>query len=232
MILTLHKVFDLLELAGKVTCTWPEDSSTSKWTNVFRNIRWIFALISMIVLLISLAFGVYDHRSNFLLLMKTMSEMSGTSDVIFDLILCKMNSTKLQILIQRIRKHLETTSEYENHVIQGYLDRYKEFYSVIVVAYIATGIFFTLAPLFLSQNLPADGWLPFSTESFGIYCIVYILEVYCVWQAALIFVINITIVILFCFTAARLDILGTKLKEVTCRELLVSCVKEHQEIIE
>nr|XP_034179594.1 uncharacterized protein LOC117604029 [Osmia lignaria] len=232
MILTVHKVFDLLELAGKLTCTWPEDSNTSKWTNVLRNVRWIFALANMIALLISLALGVYHHRSNFLLLMKIMSETSATLDVIFDLILSKMNSTQLQILIQRIRRYLETASEYENHVIQSYLDRYKEFYSAIVVGYIITGIFFTSIPLFLSQNLPLDGWIPFSTESFGIFCIVYFVEAYCIWQGALVFVINITVVILFCFTAARLDILGTKLKQVTCRELLVSCVKEHQEIIE
>ncbi|XP_029038825.2 odorant receptor 30a-like [Osmia bicornis bicornis] len=231
MILTFHKVFDLLELAGKVTCTWPEDSNTSKWTNILRNFRWIFALINVVVLLVSLALGVYHHRRDFLLLMKTMSEVSATLDVFCDLILCKMNSTQLQILIQRIRKYLETAGEYENHVVQSYLDRYKEFYSVIVVAYIATGIFFTLAPLFLGQNLPADGWIPFSTESFGIYCIVYFVEAYCIWQAALIFVVDIMIVTLFCFTAARLDILGSKLKQVNCRELLVSCIKEHQEII-
>nr|XP_034179661.1 uncharacterized protein LOC117604073 [Osmia lignaria] len=231
MILTFHKVFDLLELAGKLTCTWPEDSSTSKWTNVLRNFRWIFALINVVVLLISLALGVYHHRRDFLLLMKTMSEVSATLDVFCDLVLCKMNSTQLQILIQRIRKYLETASEYENHVVQSYLDRYKEFYSVIVVAYIATGIFFTLAPLFLGQNLPADGWIPFSTESFGIYCIVYFVEAYCIWQAALIFVVDIMVVTLFCFTAARLDILGSKLKQVNCRELLVNCIKEHQEII-
>nr|XP_034195387.1 odorant receptor 30a-like [Osmia lignaria] len=231
MILTLRKVFDLLELAGRLSCTWPEDSSTSKWTNVFRNVRWIFTLISMIVLLISLALGVYHYRSNFLFMMKTMSEISASMNVIFDLILSKLNSAQLQTLIQRIRRYLETASEYENQVIESYLDRYKEFYSVIVVAYLATGIFFAVAPLFLSQNLPADGWIPFSTESFAIYCIVYCVEAYCILQAALIFVINVMIVILFCFIAARLDILGTKLNQVNCRELLVICVKEHQEII-
>lgn len=130
-----------------------------------------------------------------------------------------------------MKKHLETTDKYENKVIQGYIDRYKKFYSMVAIAYISTGILFCLMPLFSKQELPADGLIPFSIEPIGIYCIVYFAQVYCILQTTFSFSFDYVIAILFCFTAARLDILGTKMGQVNCCELLVSCIKEHQEII-
>lgn len=88
-----------------------------------------------------------------------------------------------------------------------------------------------MAPLFSSQELPAGGWIPFSIEPLGIYLVVYCVETYCVLQTVLCIAVDFTIAILFSFPAAKLDILGMKLQHVTSYDMLVSCVKEHQEII-
>nr|XP_034179648.1 uncharacterized protein LOC117604065 [Osmia lignaria] len=231
MIANLHQVLCLLELAGTFTCTWPADSNSSKWKIILRNFRWTFVVINVILLIISLAFGIYYYRNDFVILMKTISELTALLEVFLDLVFCKVYCIQLQILIRKIRMYLETAGEYENKIIQIYVDRYKRFFSVIAIAYISTGISFSLAPLFTRQDLPADGWIPFSTEPIAMYCIVYFVHTYCILQTALCIGVDFMIIALFCFTAARLDILGMRMKQVSRYDLLVSCVKEHQEII-
>ncbi|XP_003700087.3 odorant receptor 46a [Megachile rotundata] len=230
MIANLNQVLCVLELAGTFTCTWPA-SNSSKFRTVLRNVRWTFVMINVILLTVSLVFGIYYYRSDIVILTKSISELTALLEVILDLLFCKMNHRRLQGLIGRIRMYLQVADEQENKIIQSYVDRYKKLFSVIAIAYVSTGISFSLAPLFSGQKLPADGWIPFSVESVGIYWVVYLVQVYCILQTALCIGVDFMITTLFCFTAARLDILGSKMKRVNRYDLLVSCVKEHQEIL-
>ena len=134
-------------------------------------------------------------------------------------------------MIEEVKSFVEMANEYEIKILQGYVNRYKKFFSTVSMGYISTAISFSLMPLFSAQKLPADGWLPFSTEPFGIYCIIYFNHVYCILQTAFCIFVDFTIVILFSFPAAKLDVLRSKLRHVNNYDTLVSCIKEHQKII-
>lgn len=122
-------------------------------------------------------------------------------------------------------------NDHENTVMQSYMDRYRLLLSVTNMSYMFGAISFCSAPLFSSQKLPADGWIPFSVEPLGIYCIIYANHVYCILLTTFCICVDITIAVLYSFSAAKLDILGMRLRRVNDYEILVNCVKEHQEII-
>ena len=122
-------------------------------------------------------------------------------------------------------------SEYEIKILQGYINRYKKFFSTVSMGYILPASSFILMPLFSAQELPAEGWLPFSIEPLGIYCVVYVNHIYCILQTSFCIFVDFTIVILFSFPAAKLDVLRSKLRHVNNYDMLVSCIKEHQKIL-
>ncbi|XP_026670008.1 odorant receptor 4-like isoform X1 [Ceratina calcarata] len=228
---TTGRLFYILELAGTFTCTWPVDVNSSKSRILIRNIRWSFAMLNVTLLLTSLVLAVYHFREDTTTVMKTASEMTALLEVFLDLIFCKLKSAQLQVLITRIRGFVEVANEDESRVLQGYVDRYKMFFSVTAMGYISTAVSFGFVPLFSTQDLPADGWIPFATEPLVLYLVIYVHQVYCICTAALCIFVDFTIALLFSFPAARLDILGTKLRHVDSYRMLISCVKEHQEII-
>ncbi|XP_043789795.1 uncharacterized protein LOC122713427 [Apis laboriosa] len=229
--MNIRQVLYVLELIGIFTCTWPINPNISKRRIIFRNILWTFSILNVILLMTSLMLAVVYFRSDILMSMKTASEMAALLEVVLDLILCKWNNSELQVLIEEVKSFLEIANEYEIKILQGYINRYKKFFSTVSMGYISTAISFSLMPLFSAQELPADGWLPFSIEPFGIYCIVYVNHVYCILQTAFCIFVDFTIVILFSFPAAKLDVLRSKLRHVNNYDMLVSCIKEHQKII-
>ncbi|XP_031775499.1 uncharacterized protein LOC100871173 isoform X3 [Apis florea] len=229
--MNIRQVLYILELIGTFTCTWPINPNISKRRIIFRNILWVFSILNVILLMTSLMLAIVYFRSDILMSLKTASEMAALLEVVLDLILCKWNNSELQILIEEVKSYLEIANEYEIKILEGYINRYKKFFSTVSMGYISTAISFSLMPLFSAQELPADGWLPFSTEPFGIYCIVYVNHVYCILQTAFCIFVDFTIVVLFSFPAAKLDVLRSKLRNVNNYDMLVSCIKEHQKII-
>ncbi|KOC67845.1 Odorant receptor 49b [Habropoda laboriosa] len=227
----IHRVLHILELAGRFTCTWPLDSNSSKREVVFRNVRWGFTILNVILLLISLILAIFHFRNDITILMKTISEMTALLEVLMDMILCKMKSAQLQVLVGKVKAFVKVANKNEIKIIQGYVDRYKRFFGTIAMGYVMTGITFSLAPLFSVQELPADGWIPFSIKPLGVYCLVYFVQVYCILQTAFCISVDFMIALLISFSAAKLDILGMKLRKANGHDVLVSCVKEHQEII-
>ncbi|CAD1475978.1 unnamed protein product [Heterotrigona itama] len=226
-----RQILYIVELFGTFTCTWPPDPNSSKKQIIFRNIRWLFAMLNLILLTISLTLALYYFRHNVSILMKSISELTALLEAVLDLILCRMNNDQLQVLIGKVKTFIEVANEYETKTMERYMARYKQFLSITASAYIICSILFTLGPFFSAQELPIDGWLPFSTESSGIYCIVYINHVYCIYLTTFCIGVDFMIVILFSYSAAKLNILEVKLRRVNDFDVLVSCVKEHQEII-
>ncbi|XP_017762639.1 PREDICTED: uncharacterized protein LOC108552540 [Eufriesea mexicana] len=231
IVLNIRQALYIVELAGTFTCTWPIDPKSSKKEIAFHNFRWVFTMLNVILLMIFLVLAIFHVPDNIAVLMQTTSEISALLEVFFDLILCRMNSCRLQVLIAKLKVFLDEASEHERTVIQGYIDRYKVFFSVTGMGYMFAAASFCSAPFFTGQKLPADGWIPFSIESHGIFCTIYVVEAYCVLQTGFSIFVDFMIAILFSFSAAKLDILGMKLRHVKSYDMLVSCIKEYQEII-
>ncbi|KAK1123110.1 hypothetical protein K0M31_008743 [Melipona bicolor] len=215
-----RQILYIVELFGTFTCIWPSDPNSSKKQIIFRNIRWLFAMLNLTLLMLSLTLALYYFRHDVSILMKSISEMTSVLEAIFDLILCRMNNDQLQVLIGKVKTFIEVANEHETKAMERYMDRYKQFLSITASAYIICSILFSLAPFFSAQELPADGWLPFSTESPGIYCIVYINHVYCIYLTTFCIGVDFMIVILFSYSAAKLNILKVKLRHVNDFDVL------------
>ncbi|XP_043519036.1 odorant receptor Or2-like [Frieseomelitta varia] len=227
-----RQILYIVELFGTFACTWPSDPNSSKKQIIFRNVRWLFAMLNLTLLMISLTLAIYYFRRDVFILMKSISEMTSVIEAILDLILCRLNNDQLQVLVGKVKTFIEVANEHEIKAMERYMDRYKQFLSITASAIIICTILFSLTPFLSAQELPLDGWLPFSIESPGIYCIIYINHVYCIYLMAFCISIDFMIVILFSYSAAKLNILKEKLRHVNDFDVLVSCIKEHQEIIE
>lgn len=97
MIANIHEVLCLLELFGTFTCTWPGDSNSSKWKIILRDIRWTFTVTNIVLLMISLAFGIYHYQNDLVILMKTITELTSLVEVLLNLLLCRINRAKLEV---------------------------------------------------------------------------------------------------------------------------------------
>ncbi|XP_043789693.1 uncharacterized protein LOC122713381 [Apis laboriosa] len=227
----IRQVLYILELTGTFTCTWPINPNDSKKYIIIRNILWTFTILNVIFLTISLMLAIFHFRSDVPKSMKTASEMAALLEVALDLALCKWNNSELQALIEEVKSFLKIANKYEIKIFQGYINRYKKFFSTVAMGYILPASSFILMPLFSAQELPAEGWLPFSIKPLGIYCVVYVNHVYCILQTSFCIFVDFTIVILFSFPAAKLDVLRSKLRHVNNHDMLVNCIKEHQKIL-
>ncbi|XP_034195733.2 odorant receptor 13a-like [Osmia lignaria lignaria] len=231
MIANLREILDVIELVGTILCTWPIDPNASKCKSILLNIYWMFAVFSVGSTILCLLITTYYFRHDLILLTKTTCFISALSETLLDLIICKMSSKKLQVLIEKVRKYLDTTGKDENNMIQVYVKRYKTFFSTMAVAYFINGVSFFFMPLYTNQHLPLESWLPFSTDTVMKYGIVYIIQAYSSMHTALSIFVDFKIISLLCFTAARLDILNAKLKQGNSYEMMVNYIKEHQEIL-
>ncbi|CAL7939844.1 unnamed protein product [Xylocopa violacea] len=227
----IHEILYALELVGSFTCTWPPDPNSSKREAILRNVRWLISEINATFVLICLVFTVFHSQGDIVVAMKAATEINTMFEVLLDLLFCKLKSAQLQVLIAKVKAFLEAANEEENKIMQGYVDRYQNFFSITAMGYIACGITFIFVPLISDQELPVDALCPFSMEPFGVYAMVYASHVYCVLQTALCIGVDFTITVLFAFPAVKLDILGIKLRDANDNNRLISCVKEHQEII-
>jgi len=115
--------------------------------------------------------------------------------------------------------------------MQKYINRYSNFSIFVGTSYIITAIIFSCGPLFLSISLPMEAWYPFSVESIYIKAILYILQVFAILQTGFCITVDFMIAMFFWYPAARLEMLGQELQQITHENQLKKCIQKHQEII-
>nr|XP_003700088.1 PREDICTED: uncharacterized protein LOC100874989 [Megachile rotundata] len=226
----LHKVWDLLESMGMFTCTWPVDRNASKWKIILRNVHWLVAVVNVLIVITSLILTMYHYKSDIIIMTEAISEMGCLIELTLDMILCKIHSSQIQILVRKVKTYIDTSNEYKNSVIEGYVHRYKIHFLLIVSQFVSTGTLFNLMALYTKQ-LPLNGWYPFSTEPDLVFYYIFCVEAYSIFQVSFSIFSDFVIIGLISFIAARLDILSSQMKQVSDYDLLVKCVKEHHEII-
>ena len=95
--MNIRQVLYILELTGTFTCAWPINPNDSKTYIIIRNILWIFTILNVIFLAISMIFAIFHFRSDIPKSMKTASEMAALLEVALDLALFKWNNSELQV---------------------------------------------------------------------------------------------------------------------------------------
>lgn len=94
------------------------------------------------------------------------------------------------------------------------------------------GVTVMCAPLFMPLEFPLDVWYPFSMKSLLLKFIFYIMQIFTIAHTAVCLNVDIMIAVFFFYSTARLEILAFKLEQATNEAHVISCIKQHQEIIE
>ncbi|XP_014484690.1 PREDICTED: uncharacterized protein LOC106749578, partial [Dinoponera quadriceps] len=136
-----------------------------------------------------------------------------------------------QKLLMKLKIFVIHSGSYEMHIIQKYINRYLGFSVFVGISYIIAAITFSCGPLFLSINLPMEGWYPFPTDATYIRGVLYILQVFAILQTGFCISVDFMIAMFFWYAAARLEMLGQELQQITHESQVKSCIRKHQEII-
>ncbi|EFN64618.1 hypothetical protein EAG_04576, partial [Camponotus floridanus] len=133
-------------------------------------------------------------------------------------------------LLAQLRNFLKYSELYERYIIQKYINRYSDFYVFVGISNMLAAIAFSFGPLFLSINLPMEAWYPFSEIPYT-KGILYILQVFAIFQAGSCIIVDFMIAMFFWYSAARLEMLEQELQQITQENHIKTCIQKHQEII-
>lgn len=137
----------------------------------------------------------------------------------------------IQNLLGKLKDFLEHSESHEKHIIQKYINRYSNFSILVGMSFMVSTIVFCFGPLFLSINFPMEAWYPFPVENIYTKIILYIWEVYAILQTGFSITVDFMIAMLFWYPAARLEMLGQELQQITHENQMKKCIRKHQEII-
>jgi len=88
------------------------------------------------------------------------------------------------------------------------------------------------APLFMPLEFPLDAWYPFSVKSLLLKFILYIMQIFTIAHTTFCVNVDVMIAVFFLYSSARLEMLAFKIERATDKDHVISCIKQHQEIIE
>nr|XP_012232394.1 PREDICTED: uncharacterized protein LOC105678012 [Linepithema humile] len=227
----IHQVLRILQICGTFTSTWPPESTAKKREIFFRDLSWTLAILNVLGSVPSLILGAWYFKNDVIRMMKALSELTALMEVLFDLILCRIGRSRLQKLLAKVKDFLEHSELCEKHIIQKYINRYSDFFVFVGISYILAAITFSCGPLFLPINLPMEAWYPFSTDTFYTRSILYIMQVFAILQTGFCITVDFMIAMFFWYSAARLEMLGQELQQITHENQIKTCIRKHQEII-
>jgi len=95
----MHYVLRILQICGTFTSTWPPDFTIAKREIFFRDLSWIVAIINVLISVPPLIFCVWYSGKDIIRMMKALSELTALMEVLFNLILCKMERSRLQVCL-------------------------------------------------------------------------------------------------------------------------------------
>lgn len=94
--ITIHHILYILQVCGTFTNIWPPELTARKQEIFFRDLGWILAILNVIGSLPLLILGAY-FSEDVIQMMKALSELTALTEVLFNLILCRIKRSQLQV---------------------------------------------------------------------------------------------------------------------------------------
>lgn len=135
------------------------------------------------------------------------------------------------MLYHEMETFCKEADEKTNVTLQRYVNKYKNFYGTYTLwCYItATGVI--CGPLFLPEEFPTHAKYPFSVERNPIKSIIYLHQSLVGLQVAAGMCIDCNISLLLFYSAARLELVNQKIRNVKTENELDACIKLHDEVL-
>lgn len=118
-----------------------------------------------------------------------------------------------------------------NVMLQRYVENYGRIYGSYSLWCYVTAIGVICGPLFLPEEFPTHAKYPFPVERYAVKVIIYMHQSLVGLQAAAGMCIDVNIAILLFYSAARLELLDRRIRNIANERELNECIKLHNEIL-
>lgn len=95
--LDVYQVLRVLELCGTFTSTWPFESTVGRRRILLRELYWTLVILDVLGSMSLLVLGVLHVGNDIMRIMTALSELTALIEVLFDLILCRIGRSQLQV---------------------------------------------------------------------------------------------------------------------------------------
>ncbi|XP_070149017.1 uncharacterized protein [Polyergus mexicanus] len=231
--LKFQQIFYLLQVFGTITNTWPPHPNIGKYKLFFRNLYCCVIIFIYVTVWVGMLMDIIKNRnSNVGELLKTVSHMGCLTEGILNSILCTVQRKQLQNLVVNIEEFMKISKNRERVILQKYIDRYVTFMIAVAISFSMAGVTVICAPLFMPQEFPLNVWYPFSLEPLLRKFILYVAHILATAHTVFCLDVDIMMALFFLYSAARLEMLASEIKQATDETHVISSIKKHQEIIE
>ncbi|XP_071578784.1 uncharacterized protein [Temnothorax nylanderi] len=228
--ITPVKVIFLTKISVALTCAWPPSPNATKFDVTLFKVLWYICYLSSILLLFPLLSSVYEYRDNPVILAKSVCLSCAVLQVTLKMVICRIRYNRFQMLYHKMEMFCEQADDKTNITLQHYVDKYKCIYGIYTLWCYITAIGVICGPLFLPQEFPTHAKYPFSVE-YPIKSIIYLHQSLVGLQVAAGMCIDCNIAILLFYSAARLELLAQKIRNVKNENELDACINLHNEIL-
>ncbi|GAB1863718.1 Odorant receptor [Camponotus japonicus] len=157
--------------------------------------------------------------------------MCSTIHVIFNIVSCKINSYRLQLVTYEMENFCELIKSHEEGIIQQYIDKCIYFYGGSILWVYLTTIVIITGPAALDQTFPTNAEYPFDIYHQPIKFIIFVYQAFICMQCASQICMNIFIALLLWFTSVRFKLLSEELRAIVDIHDLIQCIQKHQKLL-
>ncbi|XP_011301215.1 uncharacterized protein [Fopius arisanus] len=227
-----ERVYQILKFFGRLSCTWPLEDNPGKWWRIVNELQFLFTIVNVMGLLVPLVAGAHHHRHHVGTAMKALSELTALGDVLFNLILCRVQRHRLRELLMEVSTYTGRIEGAEKEIFHRSVNHYLPFCALVGLSYLQTAIAFSFGPLVMSSILPADTWYPFPIEIFStLYFLVYIQQVFTIIQTGMCITVDFMVAFLLSYLSARLQTLNIEFRRAHGERELHACIAQHLDFI-
>ncbi|XP_044581375.1 odorant receptor Or2-like [Cotesia glomerata] len=211
--------------------SWPLSKSVNRLSRIWFNIRWWTAFISILLLFLPLANGVFVYRNDLLVMVKAACLSSASAQALLKLLVCRFQSDRLQFLHHEMETFIKNANPLEKKCLQKYIKKSGFFHVFVSVSMWIVCLAFIIEPIVLSHPYPTDTAYPFVVKSEPLRIALYLQQIMALCFIAAALTIDFQVATLLWFTCVKFEVLSHHFREVSSERELVSCIKKHQQVL-
>ncbi|KAF3054643.1 Odorant receptor 326 [Nylanderia fulva] len=228
--ITPVKAIRFIRISVALVCAWPPSPKLTKSFTFFKA-SWCMCYFSSILLLLPLLRSIYEYRDDPVILAKSVCLSCAVLQVTIKMMVCLVQYTSFQVLYHDMEMFCKQADDKTSITLQRYVDDYKYTYGTYTLWCYLAAIGVICGPLILPQQFPTDAKYPFSVEQQPVKSIIYLHQSLVGLQVSAGMCIECSIAMLLFYSAARLELLIQKMRNVETECELDACIKLHNEIL-
>ncbi|XP_012058891.1 PREDICTED: odorant receptor 49b-like [Atta cephalotes] len=201
------------------------------FTNVYQLVKCVKEHQKILDVAAGLINAMRNHFNDPVIIAKSISVLCPAIQVVCNIICCRINSCRLQLVTFEMENFCELLKPREEAILQRYINKCVYFYGGSMFWIYLSAVFIISGPVTLDQPFPTNAEYPFDVYHQPLKSIIFIQQTIACVQGAAQLCMNIFMALLIWFTSARLEIFIEKLQKITTISELKKCIQEHQNLL-